>query len=90
MKKFLGINFFLEYLEMGIKYITILVTINLQHIMRDKIKGSEYFQNSIERTNKDKYKPIRNFLDAHYIDNYGWIFTEPLRVGQGKIIKRNP
>jgi len=35
-------------------------------------------------------KSIRNFLDAHYIDNYGWLFTEPLKVGQGKIIKRNP
>ena len=33
---------------------------------------------------------IRNFLDAHYIDSYGWLFTEPLKVGQGKIIKRNP
>jgi hypothetical protein len=37
-----------------------------------------------------KYEPIRNFLDAHYIDNYGWIFTEQLLQGQGKVIKRNP
>lgn len=38
----------------------------------------------------DKYKPIRNFVDAHSITNYGWIFEEPLKIGEGRIIKRNP
>jgi len=33
-------------------------------------------------------EPIRNFLDAHYIDSYGWLFTGDNQ--NGKIEKRNP
>jgi hypothetical protein len=36
----------------------------------------------------DEYKPIRNFLDAHYIDNYGWLFTD--FDAKQTITKRNP
>jgi hypothetical protein len=31
---------------------------------------------------------IRNFLDAHYIDNYGWLFTD--FDAKQTITKRNP
>ncbi len=34
-------------------------------------------------------KSIRNFLDAHYIDNYGWIFTDLDQNQNGYIKKRN-
>lgn len=30
---------------------------------------------------------IRNFLDAHYIDNYGWLFDDP--IAKPTIKKRN-
>lgn len=34
-----------------------------------------------------KYKPIREFNKAHYIANYGWIFTDP--IAKPTIRKRN-
>lgn len=33
-------------------------------------------------------KSILNFLDAHYIDNYGWLFTN--FEAKQTITKRNP
>jgi hypothetical protein len=35
-----------------------------------------------------KYKWMREFNNAHYIANYGWIFTSD--NPNGKVVKRNP
>jgi hypothetical protein len=37
-----------------------------------------------------KYSHIRNFIDAHLIKNYGWIFTELKKDDLGYVIRRKP
>ena len=39
--------------------------------------------------NVKKYESIRNFLQAHYIENYDWIFNELLQDNVGFVKKRN-